>query len=308
MTTIDQSQQLPAVAARPVRRLVHPRNQRQQVARRFRQDPIAMVALVIYLAVVIGAFTGPLFYRWSFTDLDPTALSRPPGGSHPLGTDGIGRDLLAMLLRGVQRSTLIAAVFVLVAGLLGMLVGALAGYFGRIVDSLAMRLVDLVLTIPAVAMVIMIASKFPSIHSPVGVAVFLALVGWMALARVLRAEFLSLRRREFVEAAHALGASNRRIIATHLLPNSLGAVVVWATLGAATSVIDESILSYLGYGVRGNDTSLGRLVADGVSAAETRPWLFYFPGLLLMIIVISINLIGDGLRAASQPAGGRTAG
>jgi peptide/nickel transport system permease protein len=278
-----------------------PRSQRQQVARRFRRNKIAMAGLVCYLAVVLAAFAGPAFYRWSYTDLDAAALSRPPGAGHPLGTEGIGRDLLAMLMRGVQRSTLIAVTFVLLAGVLGVLVGSLAGYFGRLVDSVLMRLVDLVLTLPYLVVVIVVASKFPSLHSPVGVAVFLAMFGWVGLARVLRAELLSLREREFVEAARALGASDWRIIVTHLLPNSLGSIVVWATLGAATSVIDESILTYLGYGVRGNDTSLGRLVADGVSAAETRPWLFYIPGLALMFIVISISLVGDGIRDAVHP-------
>jgi ABC-type dipeptide/oligopeptide/nickel transport system permease subunit len=306
MTTIERSEPRPtpeAPSQRPVRRQarVRSRSQRQQTIRRFRGNKVAMVALAAYLTVVVGAFAGPLFYRWSFADLDLSALSQPPGHRHPFGTEGIGRDLLAMLMRGVQRSTLIAVVFVLLAGTLGILVGALAGYFGRLVDSVLMRLVDLVLTIPALALILVISSRFPAIHSAVGVAVFIALLGWTGLARIVRSEFLSLREREYVEAAHALGASNRRIILTHLLPNSLGSLIVWATLGTASSVIDESILSYLGYGVRGNDTSLGRLVADGTSAAETRPWLFYIPGLTLLLIVMSINLIGDGIRDAIQP-------
>jgi ABC-type dipeptide/oligopeptide/nickel transport system permease subunit len=160
----------------------------------------------------------------------------------------------------------------------------------------------LILTLPTLVVIIVVAVRFPAIHSPIGVAMFLGLFGWMGLARVLRGELLSLRQREFVEAARALGASDRRIIFVHLLPNSLGSIVVWATLGSATSVIDESILTYLGYGVKGNDTSLGRLVADGVSAAETRPWLFSLPCLVLMVIVIAINLIGDGIRDALHPA------
>jgi len=281
------------------------RSRRQQVLSRFGRDRLAMAGLVSCLVLVLGAFAGPLFYRWSYRDLDRSALSRPPGSpGHLLGTETIGRDLLALLMRGVQRSTMIAVVFVLLAGSLGLLVGALAGYFGRFVDSVLMRLVDLILTLPTLVVLLVVANTFDSLHSALGVAVFLAAFGWLGLARVVRAELLSLREREFVEAAQALGASGRRIILTHLLPNSLGAIMVWVTVGAAGSVVDESVLTYLGYGVRGNDTSLGRLVADGVSAAETRPWLFYLPGLVLMLLVISISLIGDGIREAVHPSPG----
>jgi ABC-type dipeptide/oligopeptide/nickel transport system permease subunit len=286
---------------------VKSRSQRQQAVRRFLHDRIALTALVVYFSLVLGAFIGPLFYRWSFFDLDKTALSKPPGSpGHLLGTQDIGRDLLAMLMRGVQRSTFICVIFVVLAGTLGVLIGSVAGYFGRLVDNLLMRFVDLILTIPNLVVIIVVASKFPASRSAVGVAIFIAMFGWMDLARIVRSQFLSLREREFVEAAHALGASNRRIIFKHLIPNSLGSIIVWATLGAATSVLTEAALTYIGYGVQGNDTSLGRLVADGVSAADTRPWLFYIPGLVLMIIVMSINLIGDGVRDAFDPSANRT--
>jgi ABC-type dipeptide/oligopeptide/nickel transport system permease subunit len=285
---------------------VKSRSQRQQIIRRFLHNKIAMTALVVYGGMVISAFVGPLFYRWSFFDLDTTALSKAPGTpGHLFGTQDIGRDLLAMLMRGVQRSTFICAIFIVLAGTLGVLIGSFAGYFGRLVDNVLMRFVDLILTIPNLVVIIVVASKFPSSRSPVGVAIFIALFGWMDLARIVRSQFLSLREREFVEAAHALGASNRRIIFKHLIPNSLGSIIVWATLGAAYSVIIEAILTYLGYGVQGNDTSLGRLVSDGVSAADTRPWLFYIPGLVLMIVVMSINLIGDGIRDAFDPSATR---
>ncbi len=127
----------------------------------------------------------------------------------------------------------------------------------------------------------------------------------MDLARIVRSSFLSLREREYVEAAHALGASDKRIILKHLIPNSLGQIIVWGTLGAATAVITEAALSYLGYGVTGSQTSLGALVAIGAQAAETRPWLFYFPGIAILIIVLSINLIGDGVRDAFDPSANR---
>jgi ABC-type dipeptide/oligopeptide/nickel transport system permease subunit len=311
MTTVQQFEPQATAVAAPgpvVERefTVKSRSQRQQIIRRFLHNKVAMVALAVFLILVVGAFVGPLFYRWSFTDLDNTALSRPPGTpGHLLGTQDIGKDLLAELMRGVQRSTFIAVIFVLVAGTLGLLIGSTAGYFGRSVDNVLMRFVDLILTIPNLVVIIVVSSKFPASRSAIGVAIFIAQFNWMDLSRIVRSQFLSLREREFVEAAHALGASNRRIIFKHLIPNSLGSIIVWATLGAAYSVIIEAILTYLGFGVQGNDTSLGRLVSDGVSAADTRPWLFYIPGLVLMMVVMSINLIGDGIRDAFDPSQNR---
>jgi len=209
------------------------------------------------------------------------------------------------MMRGIQRSTYISVLFVLIAGTVGITIGAIAGYFGKWVDNVLMRVVDIILTIPILVAIIVIAANFPSSRSPIGIALFIALLGWMDLSRIVRSTFLSLREREYVEAAHALGASNRRIILKHLVPNSLGQIIVWCTLGAAAAVITEAALSYLGYGVSGSDTSLGSLVAIGAQAAETRPWLFYFPGMALLLIVLSINLIGDGIRDAFDPSANR---
>ena len=155
------------------------------------------------------------------------------------------------MMRGIQRSTYISLIFVLVAGSLGVLIGAIAGYFGSYVDNVLMRMVDVILTVPILVFIIVIAANFPQARSPIGIALFIALLGWMDLARIVRSQFLSLREKEYVEAAHALGASNRRIILKHLIPNSLGQIIVWATLGAAIAVITEAALSYLGYGVQG---------------------------------------------------------
>jgi ABC-type dipeptide/oligopeptide/nickel transport system permease subunit len=307
MTTVQQQDtQAPPVVAEPqVERefTVASRSQREQIIRRFLHNKLAMGALIVYVLMVLAAFIGPMFYKWKYSDLDASALSKPPGTpGHILGTEDVGRDLLAMLMRGVQRSTLIAVVFVTLAGALGILIGAIAGYFGTWVDNVLMRFVDLILTVPLLVVVAVVASNFPNMRTPIGVAFLIAFFGWMYLARIVRSQFLSLREREYVEAAHALGASNRRIIFKHLIPNSLGPIIVWATLGAATSVILEASLTFLGYGVQGDDTSLGRLVSDGAGAAETRPWLFYFPGLVMLAVVMSINLIGDGIRDAFDPS------
>jgi len=309
MATIPQQVDAPpATTAAPVERefTIRSRSQTQQALRRFLHNRLAVGALIFYAVMLLVAFFGPLFYSWSFDEGDSNALSAGPGtNGHPLGTDTIGRDLLALMMRGIQRSTYISLIFVVIAGCLGVLIGALAGYFGRYVDNVLMRIVDVILTVPILVFIIVVAANFPSARSPLGIALFIALLGWMDLSRIVRSQFMSLREREYVEAAHALGASNRRIILKHLIPNSLGQIIVWATLGTATAVITEAALSYLGYGVQGSDTSLGRLVAEGAAAADSRPWLFYFPGLAILLIVLSINLIGDGIRDAFDPSANR---
>jgi ABC-type dipeptide/oligopeptide/nickel transport system permease subunit len=299
----------PTQTTAPIERefTVKSRSQTQQALRRFLHNKLALAALVVYVAMLLIAFVYPHFYGFSYDQQDSGALSASPGtGGHPFGTDEIGQDLLARMMMGIQRSTYISVIFVLVAGALGVTIGALSGYFGKWVDNVLMRIVDIILTVPILVAIIVVANSFPSARSPIGIALFIALLGWMDLARIVRSSFLSLREREYVEAAHALGASDRRIILKHLIPNSLGQIIVWGTLGAATAVITEAALSYLGYGVSGSQTSLGALVAIGAQAAETRPWLFYFPGLAILIIVLSINLIGDGIRDAFDPSTNRT--
>jgi ABC-type dipeptide/oligopeptide/nickel transport system permease subunit len=282
---------------------VKARSQRQQIVRRFLHNKVGMTGLVVFGLLLVFGFIGPLVDGKSYADLNANAQSVPPGHQgYLLGSDAIGRDLLAGLMSGVQRSLFIVLLFIVIALPLGLLVGALAGYFGRWVDSLLMRLVDLVLTVPLLVVLIVVASNFPGSRTPLGVGIILGLFGWLDLARIVRSQFLSLREKEYVEAAHSLGASNSRIIFKHLIPNALGSLIVWTTLAAATAIILEASLTYLGFGVNGaGQTSLGRLVSDGVQAASTRPWLFYFPGITLLIIVLSINLIGDGIRDAFDP-------
>src|SRR5262249_35961122 len=286
---------------------VRARSQREQIIRRFVHNRQAVGALVVLTLGVGGAWIYPPFYRGGFRDQHAANPGKPAGfPGHLVGTEDIGKDVLALLMRGIQRSTIIAVLFVLVAGGIGILFGALAGYYGRFVDNILMRFVDLILTIPQLVVLVVVASKLQGASGTIlSVALIIGLFGWMDLARILRSQFLSLREREFVEAAHALGASDRRIIFKHLIPNSLGQIIVWATLGAATSVIAEASLTYLGLGVR-NDTSLGVLVSDGVDAAESRPWLFYIPGLAIMVIVMCISFIGDGIRDACDPSHSRS--
>lgn len=286
---------------------VKARSQRQQIVRHFLHNKVGMSGLIIFLLMLAFGFIGPLIHTVPYADLNSGAQSAPPGTKgYVLGSDAIGRDLMAGLMQGVQRSMFIVLLYVVIALPLGMLFGTLAGYYGKWLDSVLMRLVDLILTVPLLVVLIVVASNFPEARTPLGVGIILGLFGWMDLARIMRSQFLSLREKEYVEAAHALGASNRRIIFKHLIPNALGSLIVWTTLSAATAIILEASLTYLGFGVNGaNQTSLGRLVSDGVQAASTRPWLFYFPGITLLIIVLSINLIGDGVRDAFDPSNRR---
>ncbi|CAN5370750.1 ABC transporter permease [soil metagenome] len=279
------------------------RSQREQIVRRFLRNKQAMGGLIILTILLAIAWIGPLFYRYEFFELDTANASVGPGsGGHPLGTDALGRDLLAQLMRGIQRSTLTIIVAVSIALVLGVAVGLLAGYYGKWVDNVLMRLVDLILTLPSLVVLIVVASNFPRARTAIGIAVIIGLFGWLDLSRILRSQILGLREREFVEAAHALGASDKRIMFKHLIPNMLGSIIVWATLAAATVILIEASLTYLGFGVA-NDISLGRLVSEGVNAARTRPWLFYYPGLMLLVIALCINLIGDGIRDAFDPSG-----
>jgi ABC-type dipeptide/oligopeptide/nickel transport system permease subunit len=286
---------------------VKARSQRQQIVRHFLRNKVGMTGLVVFLLMLAFGFIGPLIQGVDYATQNRDAQSVTPGTQgYVLGSDEIGRDLLAGLMQGVQRSMLIVVLFVLIALPLGLLVGSLAGYFGSWLDNVLMRVVDLILTVPLLVVLLVVASNFPGLRTPLGVGLILGLFGWMDLSRIMRSQFLSLREKEYVEAAHALGASNRRIIFKHLIPNALGSIIVWTTIAAATAIILEASLTYLGYGVNSaGETSLGRLVSDGVQAANNRPWLFYFPGLTLMIIVLSINLIGDGIRDAFDPSNRR---
>ena len=286
---------------------VKARSQRQQIIRRFLHDKIGMSGLVIFLIMLAFGFLGPIFHGVDYATQDKAHQSVPPGtAGYLLGSDEIGRDLLAGIMQGVQRSMFIVLLFVAIALPLGLLIGAVAGYFGNVLDNVLMRIVDLILTVPLLVVLIVVASNFPQLRTPLGVGIILGVFGWMDLARIVRSQFLSLREKEYVEAAHALGASNNRIIFKHLIPNALGSLIVWTTIAAATAIILEASLTYLGFGVNGaGQTSLGRLVSDGVQAAQTRPWLFYFPGITLLIIVLSINLIGDGVRDAFDPSNRR---
>jgi peptide/nickel transport system permease protein len=277
---------------------VQEKSQWQQVGRRFVRHRVAMASLAVFILLVLFAWVGPLLWKYKYDQITPDN-SVGPSSKHPFGTDNLGIDGLAAIMRGTQQSLKIALSIALLAIVVGSIWGVVSGYFLGIADSGLMRLADLVLTVPALALAAALA------HNTTGswwvIALVLGALSAPYVARVVRGVVLSLREREFIEAARALGATNTRIMFRHLIPNSLAVIIVNATLLIAAGILLETALSYLGFGVRAPDTSLGLLISVSQGAVDTRPWLFYFPGIFIILIALTVNFIGDGLRDALDP-------
>ncbi len=274
------------------------RSQSQLVLRRFVQHRAAMISLVVLLLVVVLAYIGGAVWKYDAGQITPDN-SQPPSLDHPFGTDAVGKDQFAQVLRGTRISLQVAVLVAVFATAVGTVWGAVAGYFGGRTDSSLMRLADLVLTLPLIAVAAMLAHNFGGTWYLI--ALVIAVLYSPYVSRVARGVVLSLREKEYIEAARALGATDARIILRHLVPNALGSILVNLTVLVALAILLETALSYLGFGVQTPDTSLGLLVSEAQTALTTRPWLFYFPGLFIIIIALTINFIGDGLRDAFDP-------
>lgn len=269
------------------------------VLARFRTQRLAMGSLIFLALVTFIAFLGPQLFSLDFRDISATPL-QAPSADHLFGTDALGHDVLSQVLRGLQRSLVISAIVAVISTLLGLIIGTVAGYFGGMVDSLAMRLVDLTLMVPLVAVVGLLALRTGGSSSAVlimGVAV--AAFFWAPNARVIRAEVRRLRRSEFVVGATIAGASHARIMARHILPHLLGPTAVIATAYVAGAIGVEATLSFLGIGLQPPDVSLGLLIKTGISFSSTAWWMFYFPSFVVLIIVLPVQFVGDGIQAAS---------
>lgn len=288
------------------------------VFRRFVHHRAAMISLIVLILVVVVAFSSigidafgvhiPGWWRWNYPQIPnvidggaPTlSLTPPRWGIHPFGQDTVGHDMFAQVMRGTQQSLTIVFVTGVVSTALGVGLGAVAGYYGGYVDAFLMRVTDIFIIVP-LYLIAAIVGKLVSSAGPLLLAILLGLLVWTTLARLVRGEVLSLREREFVEAARVAGASNSRIIFRHILPNTVGVIVVSATLTMSATILLEAAISFLGFGVRAPDTSLGLIISQYQSAFSTRPWLFWWPGLFIVVIALSINFIGDGLRDAFDP-------
>jgi ABC-type dipeptide/oligopeptide/nickel transport system permease subunit len=274
----------------------------QLARRKFFQHKLAMTSLVILTLVFLAALFADLIapYDFAATDVPNRSLGPTLEAQHYFGTDKIGRDYFSRTLYGTRTSVYVAFIVAGLSTAIGAVIGGIAGYYGGAIDNILMRITDLFLTIPFLA-ILLVLSAFLGAGNPVRVAVILGLLFWTGLARIVRGEFLSLREKEFVEAAKVLGASDKRIIFRHILPNTMGPIIVNATLTVAAAILVEAALSFLGFGVQPPFPALGVLIADGQDSLTTLWWLATFPGLTIVLIALCINFIGDGLRDALDP-------
>ncbi len=267
--------------------------------RRFRRNKLAIAGGVIVLALFIVAVLAPLIAPYKFDDIDRRHILEPPEISHPFGTDDLGRDVLSRMIFGSRISLAVGFVAVGISTAIGMIVGALAGYYGGWTDRIAMRFIDIMLSIPTFFLILaVIAFVGPSIWN---IMIIIGLTSWMSVARLVRAEFLSLKEREFVLAARAVGASDQRIIFRHIMINSMAPVLVSAILGVAGAVLVESALSFLGIGVQPPTPSWGNILTLGKDNIEIAWWLSVFPGLAILITVLGYYLLGEGISDSIDP-------
>ncbi|GAA3026189.1 ABC transporter permease [Kitasatospora albolonga] len=259
-----------------------------------------VIGAVTVLLLFLLAFLGPYLTPWDYAAPDYTALRQPPSGQHWFGTNGLGQDVFAQTVRGLQKSLVIGLLVAVFSTVLAGLVGACAGYFGGWADRCLTFLVDLMLVFPSFLIITIISPRLKG-SGWIAFVVLLAVFNWMITARVVRSMTRSLREREFVRAARFMGVHPLRIILRHILPNVASFLITDATITVGGAVMSEAALSYFGFGVRAPDVSLGTLLAAGTDQAPVFPWLFYFAAALLVLFVLAVNLIGDGLRDALDP-------
>ena len=282
--------------------------------RRFRRHKLALAGILVLFLLFIYSFGGAFLYTEAYSNFTETALRlQSPSAAHPFGTDTIGRDILARTIYGGQISLMIGLTAVVLETIVGILIGAAAGYYGGRLDSLLMRFTEAVFTIPQIFLLLVMAKFFsgrvPNITvsgrtfsgSVVVIIVIIGLTSWPYLARIVRAEFLSIKENEFILAARATGTGSRQIIFGHILPNSVAPIVVCATLGVANAILSEAYISFLGLGVQPPTATWGNMLEGAYNYIATAPWLWVFPGTLIVLTVLSTNFVGDGLRDALDP-------
>jgi peptide/nickel transport system permease protein len=278
-----------------------PRSLWGDVLRRYLRHRIALLGTIVLLLIIIACVLAPVISPYDPTKTSILDRYVGPSGEHLMGTDDLGRDQFTRILYGGQISILIGFLSVTISILIGLVIGAVAGYFGGWVDNVLMRFTDFALAFPSLFLLILLVSVYGSQFW-----IIVLVIGglrWMSTARLVRSSFLSLKEKEFVEAARAVGSKNFRIAVKHILPNALGPLIVTATLGMAGGVIAESSLSFLGLGIQKPLASWGNMLQDAQDVVNTAPWMAIFPGLMIFLTVLSINFIGDGLRDALDPRG-----
>jgi peptide/nickel transport system permease protein len=280
---------------------------RALIWRRFRRHPGAIIGCIVLGCLVLAVVLA------GFSPYDPEVSSmteryKPPSAIHPMGTDALGRDLFTRVLYGGRISLTVGLSVMVITLLIGVPVGAVAGYFGGWVDNVLMRITDAALSLPSLLVLILLSAILREVDAPLlknnpvlTIASVIGLLAWMFTARLVRASYLAIREMDYVTATRALGATNIRIIALHIFPNAIGPVIVESTLEVAYAILEESGLSYLGFGIQPPTPSWGNLLSNAQDYMMKYPWLAIFPGLMIFLSVISINYIGDGLRDAFDP-------
>lgn len=286
----------------------------QLVRMRFMRHKMAVFGVIVLVLLILYSFGGAFFYSEADANFTDTQIRlNAPSSEHPFGTDTVGRDILIRTVYGGQISLLIGLSAVIVEVIVGVLIGAIAGYYGGWIDGLLMRFTEAMFNIPQLFLLLVMAKffggKIPTLQflgrefsgSVIVIIVIIGITSWMYLARIVRANFLSLKEREFVLAAHTTGTSNASIIFQHILPNSIAPIIVSGTLSVANAIISEAYISFLGLGVQPPTATWGNMLEGAYNYIDTAPWLWIFPGSLIVLTVLSINFVGDGLRDALDP-------
>jgi peptide/nickel transport system permease protein len=274
---------------------------------RFRRHPGAVAGGIVFIIIILAVLLAPL------SPYDPNASDiknrfQPPSLAHPMGTDGLGRDMMTRILYGGRISLSVGFLVVAITLTIGVTIGSLAGYFGGRLDTVLMRLTDSMLSMPSLLVLILLSAILREVNSAffdeynvIIIALVIGLLSWMTFARLVRATFLVLREMDFVTSSRSLGASSVTIIASHILPNAIGPIIVEATLELGYAIIEESGLSFLGFGIQPPTPSWGNLLSNAQEYLLKYPWLAIFPGLMIFLTIMSVNYIGDGLRDAVDP-------
>jgi len=273
--------------------------QRVLVWEAFKRHKLAMISAVVFFIMMVACFAAPLIAPYEFDKINLGAIRQPPSWENLMGTDDLGRDLFTRILYGGRISILIGIFSALVGTGVGALVGSLAGFYGGKLDNYLMRFTDMAYSIPTLPLLIVLSS-FTKAAVPMMVAI-IGFLSWMPTARVVRGSVLSIKEKEFVEAARMIGAPDRTIIGRHILPNAIGPIIVGVTLGVGNAIIVESSLSFLGLGVQPPTPTWGNMLMDSQSTMATKPWLTIFPGMAILLIVLAVNFLGDGLQDALDP-------
>lgn len=269
------------------------------IGKRFSRNRLSVIGAITVLLLITTSILAPFIAPYDATAIDVHNVLSPPSNKHPLGTDELGRDLLSRIIWGSRVSLKVGFVAVGIAIMIGIIIGALAGFYGGLVDAVLMRFVDIMLAFPTFFLILAVISILEQ-----NIFTIMAVIGitsWMDVARLVRAEFLSLKEKDFVSAARAVGVSDKRLIFRHILPNALSPVFVAATFGVAGAILIESGLSFLGLGVQPPEPSWGNILTAGKDNIEVAWWLSLYPGLAILITVLSYNLVGEGLRDALDP-------